>query len=125
MVWKRKCWLLVSKKRFRQVSTSFVAIQPEAQALFDQGAAAVRRRSLRVLPGMNNLMPKEEKSVYHPLLIVVGDQELELVQKAAAAWHEGDPASRFHVLPNAGHCANMDNAPVFNEILCRFFEENE
>jgi 3-oxoadipate enol-lactonase len=118
-------WLLVSKKRFRRVSASFVAIQPEAQALFDRGAAAVRRRSLLVLPGMNNLMPKEEKSVYHPLLIVVGDQELELVQKTSAAWHEGDPASRFHVIPNAGHCANMDNAPAFNEILDYFIEDNE
>jgi 3-oxoadipate enol-lactonase len=113
-------WLLVSKKRFRQISASFVAIQPEAQALFDRGAAAVRRRSLLVLPGMNNLMPKEEKSVFHPLLIVVGDQELELAAKMAAAWHESDPASQFHVIPNAGHCANMDNPNVFNAILLDF-----
>jgi 3-oxoadipate enol-lactonase len=113
-------WLLVSKKRFRRVITSFVAIQSDAQAQFDRGAAAVRRRSLLVLPGMNNLMPKGEKSVFHPLLIIVGDQELELVRQTAAAWHESDPASQFHVIANAGHCANMDNPKVFNAILLGF-----
>jgi 3-oxoadipate enol-lactonase len=116
-------WLLVSKKRFRQISASFVAIQPEAQALFDRGAAAVRRRSLLVLPGMNNLMPKEEKNVFHPLLIVVGDQELELAAKMAAAWHEREPASEFYTIPDAGHCANMDNPQAFNAALLTFLAE--
>jgi pimeloyl-ACP methyl ester carboxylesterase len=56
------------------------------------------------------ILQKVEKTVYFPLLIVVGDHELDLLQKTAAAWHESEPVSEFHTISNAGHCANLDNA---------------
>jgi pimeloyl-ACP methyl ester carboxylesterase len=41
------------------------------------------------------------------------------------AWHEREPTGELHTLPDAGHCASMDNAPAFNEVLCRFIESHE
>jgi 3-oxoadipate enol-lactonase len=66
------------------------------------------------------ILQKVEKTVYFPLLIVVGDHELDRLQKTAAAWDESEPVSEFHTISNAGHCANMDNAQEFNQILDRF-----
>jgi pimeloyl-ACP methyl ester carboxylesterase len=37
-------------------------------------------------------------------------------------WSERDPQSRLVVIPNASHCANIDNPGFFNEAALKWLE---
>ena len=61
---------------------------------------------------------------YHepfPLMIAVGSQDnVGVTRKGAFAWQEARPKATFHVIPEAGHCANQDNPKETNRILLEF-----
>jgi pimeloyl-ACP methyl ester carboxylesterase len=59
------------------------------------------------------------------LLILAGDKDSELAIKSAKQWHKDNPGSQFHIVENAGHCANMDNATVFNNCLMNFISTQQ
>jgi 3-oxoadipate enol-lactonase len=60
-----------------------------------------------------------------PLLIVHGEHEMGFVRKDAAAWAKREPRSRYVVIPDAGHVANMDNPKAFNAALLEFLAARE
>ncbi len=61
--------------------------------------------------------------VKQPLLIVHGEKEAFFVASHLKKWHDETPGSRFAVIPDAGHVANMDNPEFFNKVIGSFLEE--
>lgn len=73
------------------------------------------------MPGMSKIVQYQDYTPHHyPLLIMVGDQDTELAKEISGQWHDDDPQSLFLTIENAGHCANMDNAEMFNSIYYEF-----
>ncbi|GHV58716.1 hypothetical protein FACS1894182_11640 [Bacteroidia bacterium] len=76
------------------------------------------------MQGMDKII-KERGNIKHDysLLILVGDKDLDLAQRAVEQWHKDDVNSRFAIIEQAGHYANMDNSGEFNELLSKFLME--
>jgi len=54
-----------------------------------------------------------------------GDKDIELVQEMGKRWHNSEPTSKYQLIKNAGHCANMDNPDEFNGTLMAFISGTE
>ena len=61
----------------------------------------------------------------YPLLILSGEKDIELVQRLGKRWHDSEPTSKYHIIRDAGHCANMDNPDEFNSTLMEFIKGNK
>jgi pimeloyl-ACP methyl ester carboxylesterase len=113
--------MIFSMDALRKYIASVSAVEKESQARVYESTKSFTRKSFMVMSGMDNMI-KERGEVKHdyPLLILVGDKDLDLAQRAAEQWHKDDADSQFATIEQAGHCANMDNAAQFNEILLDF-----
>jgi pimeloyl-ACP methyl ester carboxylesterase len=109
--------------RFRRYLARTTVIRPEEQEVFYQCAQHFTRGSFRVMVGMGKVLRSDDQTHQHPLLILTGDQDLPLVQNFADEWHAKEPLSECYTIPNAGHCANMDNANNFNQTLLDFIQK--
>ena len=121
-------WLFLivfSMKRFREYASYVAVIHPQEQEVYRKSMEFFTLRSFQVMSGMRKVLRKGEKNFQHPLLILVGDQDLVVAKKAAKVWNQAQVGSEFHTIPDAGHCANMDNAKEFNDILWRFVGINK
>jgi len=116
--------VIFSMKRFRRYLARTTVIHPQEQEVFYNSTKNFTRGSFRVMTGMGKVLRSEERTHQHPLLILAGDQDLPLVRDFAGKWHQKETSSEFHFIPDAGHCANMDNAEDFNKILLEFIEKN-
>ena len=122
-IFKIVVMILISMQRFRRHVGRASVIQPEAQEMIYRSTQPFTRRSLRVMAGMSRLLRPQYQPHQHPLNIVVGEHDIPVALSAAAVWHQKEPASEYHTLRNAGHCANMDNAHDFNALLLRFIAQ--
>ena len=53
-----------------------------------------------------------------PLLLVHGNQDnTGSIQRQMPEWAEDHPNATYHVIPDAGHNANQDNAAYFNNLM--------
>ena len=67
------------------------------------------------------LHPEPGYRIACPILIAHGASDnLGNIKKAAAPWAARDGAPPPTVIPNAGHCANMDNPEAFNRLMMDF-----
>ncbi len=59
-----------------------------------------------------------------PFLLVRGDHDnAGAIKKQAEPWSKREPnCAGYVVIPNAGHCANMDNPAHFNRVMLRFLD---
>jgi 3-oxoadipate enol-lactonase len=113
--------IIFSMNSFRRYAASRTVIHPEPQARFFEMTQLFTRKSLRVMPGLNSIIKNRENiKREYPLMVLSGDHDLELVRKVAEEWKSRDPGIFYHVIPEAGHCANMDNPEIFNQILYDF-----
>lgn len=56
-----------------------------------------------------------------PLLIAVGEKDtVGVTRRAAIEWGRDRPEAEFHLIPDAGHCANQDNPGYVNRMLIDF-----
>lgn len=69
------------------------------------------------------IKPRDNIKHTYPLLIMNGDKDVELAIRVSKLWHTEESESKFHLISNAGHCANMDNAREFNEIVMDFIAQ--
>jgi 3-oxoadipate enol-lactonase len=118
-------WLFLiafSMQRFRRYVTANTVIHQAERDVLYHSAQHFTRGSLRVLSGMQKIMRPGAQSAQPPLLIVIGDHDLKPIEQAAKTWRQTAANSEFHVIPDAGHCANMDNSAEFNRRLLTFIE---
>lgn len=76
------------------------------------------------MSGLGNILKQRDTPPgKHPLLILVGDKDIELAKRMSQQWHDRDPTSKFHVIGDAGHCTNMDNSDEFNRIVMSYIRQ--
>jgi pimeloyl-ACP methyl ester carboxylesterase len=114
---------LFSMPSFRNYVSEVSCDDPTSRARMLAMAEGFTRRSFRVMSGLGEVIQKRDAPFRsYPMMIMVGDGDIELSQKMSANFHEREPLSRFVVLEGAGHCANMDQADRFNNELRSFLE---
>ncbi|MCS7011792.1 MAG: alpha/beta hydrolase [Anaerolineales bacterium] len=115
--------MLFSMERFRRYVVASTNVVEAERQVFYRAAQKFTRRSFRVMPGMQKVLDKTERTLPQPLLIAVGEHELPVIFQNAHAWRAGQPKAELYVVPAAGHCANMDNPQAFNRVLSQFLEK--
>ncbi len=114
---------LFSMNSFRRYVSSVSVSNPVEQARFYEMASLFTRKSFTCMSGLGNILKQRENIIRnYPLLILSGDKDIELAKRMSEKWHNNEPTSKFHVIENAGHCANMDNADEFNSIVMSFIK---
>lgn len=117
---------LFSMNSFRRYVSSVSVSNPVEQTRFYEMARLFTRKSFTCMSGLGNIIKQRDNIVRnYPLLILSGDQDIELAKKMSKKWHNNEPTSEFHMIENAGHCANMDNADEFNSIVMNFINQFE
>lgn len=91
------------------------AIQAYLQEVFQQYS---RSELLTLMIGMNGfLRPQPAYRCPVPLLIIYGEYDsLGNIRQAAPRWAVRDEAP-LRAIPNAGHCAHLDNPEAFDAVL--------
>ena len=116
--------MIFSMDAFRRYTASVTVCDEAQQARFYLSARHFTRGSFRSMSGLDELIanrPGAGEGI--PLFILVGENDNDLAKTAAAQWHDDRPDSDFHIIPGAGHCANMDNPVLFNELLLNFINK--
>lgn len=117
---------LFSMNSFRRYAASVSLSNPAEQARFYEMASLFTRKSFMCMSGLGNVIKQRDSITRtYPLLILSGDEDIELAMRMSKKWHDNEPTSEFHVIENAGHCANMDNAAEFNSIVMNFIHRAE
>jgi 3-oxoadipate enol-lactonase len=104
-------------RRYVVKNTNVVAAEQE---VFYRAMQKFTRRSLPVMSGMSKILDKTPHTLPQPLLIVTGEHDLPIILSNAQDWQKREPNARLQVIPQAGHCANMDNPAAFNQALMTF-----
>jgi pimeloyl-ACP methyl ester carboxylesterase len=113
--------MIFSMNAFRRYVASVTVLDPAEQALFYESARLFTRKSLTSMSGLDSIIQERtDLQRKYPLLILVGENDVALAVKSAKQWHEDELDSEFYVIEQAGHCANMDNGLIFNNILMNF-----
>lgn len=112
--------ILFNMDGFRRYVVKSTNVVDGEREIFYRAMQRFGRGSLRVMPGMEKILDKTPKHLAQPLLIVAGEHDLPIVYSNSQAWHRLEPKSQLAIIPNAGHCANMDNPAEFNRVLAEF-----
>ena len=117
---------IFSMDSFRKKTAEITCKTEKGQALFYEYASLYERKSLMVMSGLENVV-KDRKSIscQYPTLILTGEYDIELAKKMAKEWHSAIENSKYFMIENAGHCANIDKPLEFNKIVTEFIEGNE
>lgn len=116
---------IFSMKSFRKKTAEITCYTEKGRALFYETASLYGRKSFVVMQGLQNIIKDRKKiETPYPLLILSGEYDIELSKKMAKEWHSEIANSKFIMINNAGHSANIDKPLEFNNILKDFFEEN-
>ena len=117
---------IFSMNSFRRYVSSTTVSKPVEQARFYNMASLFTRKSFTAMSGLGNVM-QERKNIdsRYPLLILSGKKDMDLVKRMSKEWHDSEPTSRYQLIGDAGHCANMDNPEEFNSTLMSFISGNE
>lgn len=109
---------IFSMDSFRRHIASGLVFHPEEQAKIFQMLKLFKMKSFMAMSGLNNILQlRENIKCEYPLLILCGEKDIELSQQVSKKWHDAEPTSKYFVIKNAGHCANMDNPEEFNKIV--------
>ncbi|MCL6604424.1 MAG: alpha/beta fold hydrolase [Paenibacillus sp.] len=115
-------YILFSMKKFKRYATTVSCYTDSGRERFSQGNQYITRKSFLAMSGTKSFFIKKDSPMPYPLLIVVGEHDLQLVHEVAMEWHELEPSSQLVLLRGAGHCANVDTPKEFNEIVAEFLE---
>lgn len=115
---------IFSMKSFRK-QTAKVSCQSErGQALFYLTTDRYERKSFLTMQGLKNIVQNRDVQQSFPLLILVGEYDIDVAKDMAKAWHNEIKHSEFYTIQNAGHCANIDEPLQFNKIVKTFLEKH-
>ena len=107
---------------FRRYVVKNTNIVPAEQEIFYQAMKKFTRKSLPAMGGMQKILDKSPRSIIQPLLIIVGEHDQPVILENARIWQKREPNATLRIIPEAGHCANMDNPAEFNRELSTFIE---
>jgi pimeloyl-ACP methyl ester carboxylesterase len=125
--WEIVKWLFLitfSMKGFRRYVAGLTVSSPEQRLKFYEISTCVKRKSMRVLTGFHAFPhPGPNYRLNKPLLLLCGEQDLDMAKKASEHWHGKEAQSRYGLIANAGHCANMDQPEAFNQTVLDFLSD--
>lgn len=114
---------IISMNSFREYVSSVSVSKIDEQVLFYKMTKLFTRKSFTVMSGLGKVIKQRENiKKEYPILIINGDKDIELAKKAGKEWHVSEPNSKYSIINDAGHCANMDNSDDFNKIVMTFIE---
>ncbi|MDQ8738107.1 alpha/beta hydrolase [Paenibacillus sp. LHD-38] len=116
-------YLLFSMKRFRNHVTSVSCFTAAGRESFARGAQHFNRSSFTAMAGMNTFFIRKDTPMPYPLLIIVGEYDLQIIKEAAIELQKLEKEVQLVFLEEAGHCANADAPNTFNRLLERFLLE--
>ena len=114
--------MLISMKKFKAHVVDTVIYSQESRELFVQAISGFSRRSFMYMGGMERFFTDIAAPVSYPLLILCGEHDTPLALEAGQRLFELEPGSRYTVIKDAGHCANIDNPDAFNVELGAFLK---
>jgi 3-oxoadipate enol-lactonase len=112
--------MLFNMDGFRRYVVKNTNVVEAEREVFYRAMQKFTRRSLPVMSGMSKILDKTPHTLPQPLLIVTGEHDLPIILTNAQDWQKREPNVRLQVIPQAGHCANMDNPQAFNRIVADF-----
>lgn len=116
---------IFSMKSFRKKTSHQICKSEKGQALFYETTSHYERKSFMVMQGLQNVI-KDRMNIkpQYPTLILTGEFDIELAKKMAKEWHSEIENSKYYMIENAGHCANIDKPVVFNKVVKEFIDRN-
>lgn len=114
--------LLFNIDGFRRYIAQESTYKPHAREKMLTAAQAVKFQSMMYMQGMGKVIKKDETPVPYPLLIVYGDHDLEIALEHGRVWASVEPNARLEIIPDAGHCANMEQPQAFNKVYFDFLK---
>ena len=113
--------IIFSMDSFRRYTASVSVIDKIEQVRFYESTKGFTRKSFMIMSGTSKFISKKTDTIRpYPLLILVGDNDIEIAKEMSEQWHREEEQSEFHFIENAGHCANMDNSEMFNTVVFNF-----
>lgn len=112
--------LMFNMDAFRSTIAQKSTYQPSATQRFKTYTQAFTRKSMMVMQGAGKIFKTKDTPVTYPLLIVYGEHELELALEHGKTWVQMEPTATLKIIPDAGHCANMENPQEFNHQYLQF-----
>ena len=110
--------VIFSMDSFRKYAGTVSAVKKEEQMKFYESAQGFSRKSFTIMSSLNKLIEnRPDPPRNYPLLIIAGEKDNDLAKQMAEIWHLTEPDSKFYIIEQTGHCANMDNPESFNEIV--------
>ncbi|HEY9124831.1 MAG TPA: alpha/beta hydrolase [Bacteroidales bacterium] len=115
---------LFSMNSFRKEVSRTNVTSLEEQKKYYEMSSLFTRKSFKAMSGMGKIL-KNREDVKHeyPLMIMVGEKDINLAHNINNQWHEEDPDAKYCIIEGAGHCANMDNPDEFNKTLLKFLKK--
>lgn len=114
---------IFSIKWFSNANKKISAYTKEAQEEFYRMNLSFKKSSFRYLSGLQSLVnnyPKKQRN--YKLLVGCGEHDIPMELEIVNEWAEKEKC-RKAVIPNAGHCANMDAPQTFNKCLEEFWAD--
>jgi pimeloyl-ACP methyl ester carboxylesterase len=108
-------------------SARFSARKPEAQAYLKKTLGAVGKRDFsRIMcTAAGCLRHDEAYRTGKPMLLICGEADgTGNIHTCAPKWAAREPRCEFHMIPNAGHCANMDDPESVNALMLDFLRRH-
>lgn len=113
---------IFSMNSFRRYVSVMSAWKPAEQERIYEQVGLFTRKSFMAMSGLGKILkPRPFVSRSYPLLIVCGEKDNALAIDISHKWHKAEPQSTLRTIPDAGHCAQMDNPEGFNKVLQAFF----
>ncbi|MBK7711345.1 MAG: hypothetical protein IPJ37_10630 [Bacteroidales bacterium] len=111
---------------FRRYVASVSVSDTGEQVRFYEMSKMFTRKSFMIMSGLSNVLQKRDGvKLSFPLLIMSGENDIELAKNQAKGRQDSQSNSKYYLIENAGHCANMDNSDRFNEILMDFIKQRK
>ncbi len=111
----------------RRQSADISTDRPEVRAYLYEafGQMSKAEFSAVILELLKGLHEEPGYQIPVPFLLLHGEHDRTgNIRKIAPAWAREEPRCEYIVIPHAGHMANMDNPPVFNQLLLDFLRRH-
>ncbi len=112
-------YMIFSMKRFRKMVIDTSTYAEHSREVFTKGADKFTRKSFLSMNGMDKIMRDTEEKVIYPLLLIVGEHDIDLAKDAVDRLSKIEECETV-TIADAGHYANIDNPDAFNKTLESF-----